>query len=77
MQWGLITLRKMAGISQKDIAKYLNISEDGYGKKERGQYQFTQNEMFAIAELFDKGLDDIFLPRNFGNTEIKGRMINK
>lgn len=71
MQWNLIKLRKMEGLYQSDMAKFLKISEDTYGKKERGQYPFTQHEMFAIAELFNKRLDDIFLPRDFGNAEIK------
>lgn len=70
MQWNLIKYRKIKGKSQKEMAKYLDISEDSYGKKERGQHQFTQNEMFAIAELFNKSLDDIFLPRDFGSAEI-------
>lgn len=73
MQWNLIILRKKAGMSQKQMAEYLNISEDTYGKKERGQLQFNMSEMFAIAELFNQTLDDIFLPRNFGYTEREGK----
>lgn len=71
MQWNLIKARKIAGMSQVDVAKRLGISADAYGMKERGKYQFTQSEMFALAELFNQRLDDIFLPTNFGSSEIK------
>ena len=71
MQWNLIKARKIAGMSQVDVAKRLGISADAYGMKERGKYQFTQREMFALAELFNQRLDDIFLPTNFGSSEIK------
>lgn len=67
MQENLYLLRKRHGYSQKDIAEYLNISVNQYGEKERGKYEFTQDEMFALSKLFDKRLEEIFLPRNHQN----------
>lgn len=70
MQWKLIRLRKERGLHQKDLAKLLNISENAYGMKERGKHQFRQDEMFKLSMFFDLPIEQIFLPTNFGNTEI-------
>lgn len=65
MQWELIKKRKEAGLTQKDMAKMLGISESSYTNKERGDYQFKQDEMFMAADYFDCRIDEIFLPSNF------------
>lgn len=70
LQWILIRLRKEHRYSQKDMAKMLDISVDSYGSKERGQQQFTLDEMFKIKHFFKRSMDEIFLPRNFGNSEV-------
>ncbi|GGB43372.1 transcriptional regulator [Lentibacillus populi] len=64
MQWNLIIERKKQNLSQDDLAKILNISKDTYGRKERGQLQFNQDEMFLLSEYFGKTVEEIFLPRN-------------
>jgi len=69
MQWNLIKLRKESGLSQKQIAKILKITEESYGSKERGQNQFKSNEMFILSHFFQLPIDQIFLPPDFGNTE--------
>lgn len=71
MQWKLIILRRNKGLNQDDMAKILNISVDSYGRKERGQFQFTIDEMFLISEYFDKPVDEIFLPRNSINNAVE------
>lgn len=63
MQSKLYALRKDNGITQEEMANKLGISCGRYGKKERGSAQFTQDEMFEISNMFNLGLDDIFLPR--------------
>ena len=45
------------------MADMLGISEKQYGYKERGQNQFTLDEMFKISQIVGKPLDYIFLPR--------------
>lgn len=62
MQGKLLILRKEAGLSQKQLADKLGISVTSYGEKERGQSEFTQNEMFNLRDLFGKPLEEIFLP---------------
>ncbi|MGM0940323.1 MAG: helix-turn-helix transcriptional regulator [Bacillota bacterium] len=70
-QWNLIRLRKERNLTQYDMKNLLNISKDAYGMKERGNAQFTMDEMFILSKYFDLPLEQIFLPRNFGVTEIK------
>jgi len=66
MQLILYNLRKSEkGMSQQDMADLLGISTKSYGMKERGQREFTQDEMFAISEYFDKPMGEIFLPRTY------------
>lgn len=64
MQDNLILLRKNNNITQKKLANLIGISEVQYGKKEKGIAEFTQDEMFVIADYFELKVDDIFLPRN-------------
>ena len=59
----LYQLRKEKGITQKELARKLGISETAYRQKEKGQSAFTQDEMFFLHSYFDKPLQEIFLPR--------------
>ncbi|MCT1575657.1 helix-turn-helix domain-containing protein [Oceanobacillus kimchii] len=70
MQWNLIRFRKELKLSQKDMSKLLNMSEAAYSYRERGERQFQMDEMFFLGEFFNKSIEEIFLPRNFGNSEI-------
>lgn len=63
MQSKLYALRKDNGITQGEMANKLGISRGRYSMKERGNAEFTQDEMFAISEMFDRNIGDIFLPR--------------
>nr|WP_288295215.1 helix-turn-helix transcriptional regulator [uncultured Granulicatella sp.] len=58
--------RKAIKKTQKDFAELLNLSVDGYSKKERRISQFTESEIKELLKLFksyDKNLtaEDIFL----------------
>lgn len=70
LQWTLIRLRKEQKLSQKDMAVILGTDVSTYGKKERGQLQFTIDEMFKLKFVFKCTMDEIFLPRNLGNPEV-------
>lgn len=63
MQSLLIGLRKEKGLSQKEAAKMLNLSEEAYRNKELGKSEFKMSEMFALSRFYSKTVDDIFLPR--------------
>lgn len=68
MQIRLYQLRKeVANLTQQDMADYLGIAIQTYREKEKGRNEFTQDEMFALSELFGKKMDDIFLPRKHRN----------
>lgn len=62
MQILLYKLRKEHGLSQREMAKLINKSEVSYRNKELGKTDFTQSEMFIIAQHFNKELGDIFTP---------------
>lgn len=69
LQWNLIRFRKEYKLSQQDISEILGISIESYEKKERGKLPFTIGEMFSIQHIFSRNMDEIFLPRFFGNSE--------
>lgn len=71
MQWELIKLRKNYKLSQEKMSKVLDMSLVSYGKKERGDIQFTSDEMFLLKEYFTLPIEQIFLPRDFTNSEVK------
>ncbi|PNY20533.1 Helix-turn-helix domain protein [Streptococcus parauberis] len=57
--------REAIGLTQKDLAKILDISVDSYSRKERGVSDFRKNEMLKITDIFknngiDESLQEIF-----------------
>ncbi|MDM5231441.1 helix-turn-helix transcriptional regulator [Lysinibacillus pakistanensis] len=69
MQWNLLMLRKKNKLYQEHVAKVLGISVGSYGMKERGEVEFTADEMFKLRDYFNMSIEQIFLPRNLGDTE--------
>lgn len=75
MQLVLYDLRKnQKKMTQEQMANYLGITPKTYRSKELGNTEFTLDEMFEIAKLFNKKVDDIFLPRKYhtGTKTMKG-----
>ncbi|NTW04564.1 MAG: helix-turn-helix transcriptional regulator [Peptococcaceae bacterium] len=64
MQRELAAQRRYRGITQKEMAKMLGITERNYLAKEHGVAQFKIDEMFAIAHKFNMDIGEIFLPNN-------------
>ena len=60
MQIYLYQLRKEKGITQKELAQKLGISETAYRQKEKGQSTFKSDEMFMIADILEKDIGEIF-----------------
>lgn len=46
--------RKTLGVTQKEMSKFLNISEAMYGRKERRRTPFTDNEKVKLLNYFKK-----------------------
>lgn len=65
MQLKLLGLRKVSGDSQKVLANLIGISENSYRNKELGKTKFNSDEMFIIANYYNKTLDDIFLQQRY------------
>lgn len=63
MQTVLYGLRKERGLTQKELAQKMGISEVSYRNKELGKSEFTQDEMFFLSRFLNKQIDKIFLPR--------------
>lgn len=57
--------RKMAGLTQADMARELGISEATYRLKEKGRYSFKDTEISKIISVFKRvdssiSITDIF-----------------
>ena len=66
MQIKLYEARKRAKLSQQEVADILGISRDSYGQKERGDVSFNLDEAFALSELLNTSLDDLFISNKEG-----------
>ena len=51
--------RTEKGFSQQDVAKYLNINQTGYSRKENGTIPVTDDEWERLANLLNVEVDDI------------------
>ena len=69
MQIKLYQARKQAKLSQQEVADILGISRNSYGQKERGDVLFNLEEMFALSELLNVSLDDLFISNKEGMTK--------
>ena len=69
MQIKLYQARKEAKLSQQEVADILGISRNSYGQKERGDVLFNLEEMFALSELLNVSLDDLFISNKEGMTK--------
>ena len=66
VQIKLYDARKQSKLSQQDVADILGISRNSYGQKERGDVLFNLEEMFALSELLNVSLDDLFISNKEG-----------
>ena len=51
--------RTEKGFSQQDVAKYLNINQTGYSRKENETIPVTDDEWERLANLLNVEVDDI------------------
>ena len=69
----LASIRRSENISQREVAELIGVATETYNNKELGKTQFKASEMFIIAAYFGKTIEEIFLPPNFMNHEVKER----
>lgn len=55
-------LRHIAGWSQAELAKRLNVSRQTVNALERGRYDPSLPLAFAIAQLFERQIEQVFQP---------------
>lgn len=53
----LIELRKLNKLTQRDVAKYLGVSQPSYIRYENGKSQPTIENLIKLADLFDVSID--------------------
>ena len=68
-------LRKFHDLTYEDMARLIDVDIRTYINKEQGISQFKMNEMFIISREFNKSMDEIFLPADFMNHEVKVREV--
>lgn len=62
MQNRLKLLRTEKGWSQARLAEHLEVSRQSINAVETGKFDPSLPLAFAIAKLFDKTIEDIFIP---------------
>jgi transcriptional regulator with XRE-family HTH domain len=53
MKLTIKNLRQLAGLSQEQVAKELELSLTGYANKEQGKSKFYFSEVVALSKLFN------------------------
>lgn len=56
----LAIYRKIHDLTQKDVAKMLNMSDTSYSLKETGKQEFRLSEAKFLADYFGTSVDEIF-----------------
>lgn len=59
IRYNLKGLRANKGISQKDMAAMIGVTQSAYSKKERNPDSFKPSELIKIAKEFDLTLDQL------------------
>ncbi|PKG22726.1 helix-turn-helix transcriptional regulator [Niallia nealsonii] len=65
----IVGYRKMIGLTQKEMAKRLNISEGTYRNKEKGKVSFKDGEMKILFDLVNKELPGVTINDIFFTNE--------
>ncbi|MGH9521792.1 MAG: helix-turn-helix transcriptional regulator [Terriglobales bacterium] len=68
----LRTLRAEREWSQADLASRLDVSRQTVNALETGKYDPSLPLAFKIARLFDRHIEDIFVPNERGEGEPRG-----
>lgn len=72
MQWELIKLRKLHRFKKKDMANFIGVTPATYRKKEEGEDDFKLTEVFILASVFNKPINEVFLKPNITKHDKKG-----
>ncbi|MEK4128574.1 helix-turn-helix transcriptional regulator [Solibacillus sp. FSL W8-0474] len=56
----LYVARRERRLKQGDVAKKIMVHSGSYGRKERGEQDFTLNEAFILSDYFNISIEDLF-----------------
>lgn len=70
----LRSIREDKDIKQKDIAQYLNVSQNTYSQYETGVISLTAEVLIKLSDYYDVSID--FLLDRTNNPEIKKWAVN-
>lgn len=62
-------LRKDLGMNQEDFSKAIRVSRQTVSSIENGKYNPSLELAFAIADFFDKTIEEIFIHERSGGNE--------
>ena len=62
--------RKKAGLTQKEVADCLDVTESQYSRLEAGNRRLHIDDAVKLARLFGTTLNDIFLPINMTKRQV-------
>jgi len=62
MAWTIKAARVNAGLTQKDVAKALGVSETTVIKWEKGTSVPLADKFVEMCKLYNVSMDDVFLP---------------
>ena len=55
----LTELRKISGVSQKELADYLHVKQNTYSQYENGHRELPLEALIALAKFYDTSTDYI------------------
>ena len=71
----LRVIREDRDIKQKDVAKYLNISQNTYSQYETGVISLTAEVLIKLSDFYDVSID--YLLDRTNNPEIQKKRASK
>ncbi len=57
--------REELKLSQRDVAKLLNVAQPVYQRFEKGIYECTYEQLLKLSEIFDVSIDYFFGKKEF------------
>lgn len=75
----LKALRKRQGLTQKDVAMKLGMTQGAYQKKECGEMGISVEDIQSLSQFYDVSISEIFgeTPINFDTVNLIAKMANE
>lgn len=70
LKMNMVLWRSLLGLSQKELADKLNISQQAYSRKEKGITEFSDNEKVIIKDLISVYFPEVSIDVIFFNETV-------